>query len=165
MVVIVKSEGAAHPPLFRSGACLGVGNVSPGILALEFHVHHIFLFLYVAACQFALLRAFVIYLYVFDGEVGQVFEHHLVVAFEEVFAVEQQIVYLLAVHVYVTVVLNLRSGHLADKSVEHLAVGQIECRRVVDDGVAAVGYLHARALDHQLVEVAAVHAVVAVYLH
>ena len=152
MVVEVESEGAGCPAVVCSGASLGVGNVAPGVLPLQVDVHHEVLGLDLAAQCLALLGALVIHLDVFHGEIRQVFQHHLVLSLEEVLAVEQQVVNLLAVDVYVAVVLELHPRHLADESVEHRTLGEVERRGVVDDGVAAVCYLHARAADHHFVE-------------
>ncbi len=79
--------------------------------------------------------------------------HHLVLAFEEVLAVERQVVHLLAVDVDVAVLLQLGAGHLANEAVEHRAFGHVEGRCVVDQRVAAIGQLHLRAGDDYAVQV------------
>ena len=165
MVVEVESEGAGGPAVVCSGARLGVGNVAPGVLPFQVDVHHEVLGLDLAAQSLALLGALVIHLDVFHGEIRQVFQHHLVLSLEEVLAVEQQVVNLLAVDVYVAVVLELHPRHLADEPVEHRTLGEVERRGVVDDGVAAVCYLHARAADHHFVEPHVLVYVVAPALH
>ena len=68
-----------------SATSLDVGRSSNVILALEDDVHCIFLLvLVVDAQELVLLGLLLIHLDVLHREVGQVFEHNLVLAFEEV---------------------------------------------------------------------------------
>ena len=101
----------------------------------------------------ALLRRLVVDLHVFHREVWQVVEHHLVLALEEVLAVECQIVYLPAINIYVAAVFYLGAGQLAHQRVEHRPLGHVERRRVIHDGVALVDHLHARTFYLYTVEV------------
>ena len=166
VVVVVEREQACHVAFFRAKASLDVGQISAVVFALQADVHHVVFLLHVVAYHLALLGRLVVDLDVLDGEVGQVVEHHLVVALEEVLAVECQVVYLLAVDVDVAVVLEFGSRHLSDESVEHRSFRQVEGRGIVDDGVAAIGYLHLGARDDHLVERAlAVDAVVLFLFH
>ena len=91
-------------------------------------------------------------LHLLHGVGRQVVEHHLVVALEEVLAVEQQFVDLLAMHQNATVVLQLHAVHLTDEGIEHGAVGNVEGIGIEGDGVAAIEHFHAGFLDYHFAE-------------
>ena len=67
-------------------------------------------------------------------------------------AVEREEVDLLAVDQDGAVVFQLHARHLPHEGVEHRSVGQLEGRRVVDDGVVLVGHLDAGAFHHHLAQ-------------
>ena len=85
--------------------------------------------------------------------VRQIVEHNLVVALEEVFAVECEVVYLLAIDVYVAIALYLSTRQLAHKGVKHRTVGYVEGTGIIHDGVATIGELHLGARNHHSVQV------------
>ena len=116
------------------------------------HVHRVFLLFFVTTQKLTLGRAFVEYLHVLDGVVGQVFEHHLVLALEEVGAVQRQVLHLLAVDVNLAVLLQFHARQLLDESVEHRALGNVEGVSIENDGVAFVHHLYLCGLDDHFVQ-------------
>jgi hypothetical protein len=85
--------------------------------------------------------------------VRQIVEHNLVVALEEVFAVECEVVYLFAIHIDVAIALDLGSRQLAHKGVEHRAVGHVEGTGIIHECVATIGELNLGARNHHSVQV------------
>ena len=151
VVVVVETEQPGHVAVVGAAARLGVGHVAAVVFALQLHVHHVVLLLHVVTNQLALLGALVEDLQLLHGVVGQVVEHDLILALEEVLAVQRQVVHLLAVDVDVAVFLQFCTRHLTDESVEHRAFGQVEGRGVVDQRVTAIGQLDLRARDDHAV--------------
>ena len=141
-IAVPHAERSRHPSLLRTSSRLRVAEVCPHELTFQRDVHHIFFLFHIAASQTALLCRAVIDFQILHGVVGQVVEHHLVVFLEEILAVQREIVYLLAVYVYVAVICYLSSGQLLHESVEHRAFGQFESSRVIHYRVTTVGYLH-----------------------
>ena len=85
--------------------------------------------------------------------VRQIVEHNLVVALEEVFAVECEVVYLLAIHIDVAIALDLGSRQLAHEGVEHRTVGYVEGAGIIHECVATIGELNLGARNHHSVQV------------
>ena len=83
----------------------------------------------------------------------QIVEHNLVVALEEVLAVEREVVYLLTVDIDVAIALDLGSRQLAHKGVEHRAVGHVEGAGIIHECVATIGELHFGARNHHSIQV------------
>ena len=131
---------------------LGVGHVALVVLAFEVHIHHEVFLLHLTPEPLALLGRLAIHLHVLHGIHRQVLEHHLVLALEEILAVEREEVYLLTIDQDGAVVFQLHARHLPHEGVEHRSVGQLEGRRVVDDGVVLVGHLDAGAFHHHLAQ-------------
>ena len=151
MVVIVEAEESGQITVVCADASFYVTHEAAIVLTLQLHVHHVVLLLHVVAYELALLRALVEDLQFLHGVVGQIVEHHLVLSLEEVFAVQREVVHLLAVDVDVAVVLQLCTWHLADKTVEHRAFWQVEGRSIINQRVAAIGKLHFGARDDDTV--------------
>ena len=153
VVVEVHAEEPPQVAVFRTQASLGVGQDVAVELAFQVDVHHIVFLLYVAADTFAQPGRLVVYLQVLHRIVGQVVEHELVLAAEEVLSVQEQVVDALSVDVDVAVLLQLGTRELSYQSVEHRTFGQVEGSGIVDDGVAAILYLHLGARNDHAVEV------------
>ena len=119
MVVVIEAEQTGQITIVGTQAALDITHDAAVVFAFQLYVHHVVFFLHVVAYQFALLGALVEDLQLLDGVVGQVVEHHLVLAFEEVLAVEGEVIDLLTIDIDVTIVLQLSTRHLTDKSVEH----------------------------------------------
>ena len=82
-------------------------------------------------------------------------QHNLILALEEVRAVERQVIYLLAVDEYLAIIFQLHARQLLDESVEHRTLGHIECIGIIDQRVAAPHHLYLRGLHHNLVQLSA----------
>ncbi len=128
--------------VLRRPCGLSVPHESDTVLPLEVHVHHVFLPVDVLAHVTALVRHAVIHLDIADRIIRQVVEHHLVVALEEVLAVEHQIVHGTSVDLDDPIGTHLHTRHLTYQGIEHTAVGQLEGRGVKHNRIAAVGHLH-----------------------
>ena len=152
VVVVVEREESSHVTVVGTCAGFDIPHEATVIVALEHHVHHVVLALHIVAYALTLTSRLVVDLQLLHGEVRQVVEHHLVLATEEVLAVEQQIVHLSPVDIDVAILLQLSTRHLTDESVEHRSVGQVEGRCIVDNGVATIGNLHPCARDDHAVE-------------
>ena len=152
MVVVIEAEQAGQIAIVGTQAALDITHGAAVVFALQLHVHHVIFLLDVVAKKFALLGALVEDLQFLDGVVGQVVEHHLVLTLEEVLAVEGQVIDLLTVDIYVAVVLQLGTGHLADEAVEHRTLGQVEGRGIIDEGIATIGEFYFCAGDHHAIE-------------
>ena len=134
-------------------ACqLCVGKPPLGIFAFQHNVHHVEFLLVVSAQPFAAVCRFVMNLHVLHCIGWQVVEQHPLVVFEKVFTVEQQFVYLLAVHQNPAVILQLHTVELADQRVKHRPFGQIECVGIIYDGVALDNHLNLGGTDGHTVE-------------
>lgn len=75
---------------------------------------------------------------VLDCVGADIVEHDLIVTFEKLFAVEQERFYKFAVDGDLAVFVDLGSGQLCDKGVEHGSFGELKGRGVIDYGVAFV---------------------------
>ena len=153
MVVVVESEDTSQIAVLRAHAALGIQQIAAMILTFQTHIHHVVLLLHVAPHHLTLTGTLVIHLHVLHDVVRQVVEHYLVVALEEVLAVECQVIHLLPVDVDVAVALQFCPRHLAHQSVEHRPFRQVEGRGVIHDGVTTIGNLHLRACDGHTVEI------------
>ena len=83
----------------------------------------------------------------------QIVEHYLVVALEEVLAVEREVVNLFAIHIDVAIALDLGSRQLAHEGIEHRAVGHVEGAGIIHECVATIGELHLGARNHHSIQV------------
>ena len=139
----------------EAGSCsrLHVRHRADRIFLLQFHVHHVAVVAHhVLAEELALVAPLVVD---FDGlhRVGrQVVEHNGVVATEEVLAVEQQRIDVLAVVVDATALLQLHARQLAHQRVEHRPFSQLEGVGIEDERVAFIIELHLRGHDHHLLQ-------------
>ena len=144
----------------RPGPCLHICRASDAVLPLQHHVHGVFLLaLIVDAEELVLLRLLVIHLYVLHSEVGQVVEHHLVLALEEVGTVQRQVVNLLAVDEDFALVGQFHAWQLTYESVEHRPLGHVEGVGVIDQRVALPHHFYACGLHHHLAQRAALMVV------
>ena len=89
---------------------------------------------------------------VLDHVGGEVVEHDGAVFLEKVLAVEQEAFHLFPVDKDAAVVLQFRTGQLADEGIEHGTFLELEGIGVVDDGVAAHVELYLGGLDDGLVQ-------------
>ena len=152
IVSVVETEETSQIAVFASPRRLHVGDVSTGVLTLQGHIHHIVFLLHLLPHESAFFRRTVIHLQFLYGIVRKIVEHHLILPLEEVFSVEEQIIYLFAVYVNIAVTLHFGSRHLSDKSVEHGAIRHIECAGVKDERIATVSQLHLGASHHHVIE-------------
>ena len=137
----------------QSSCRLGMGQISEAVLPFQLHVHHVVLLLQVTSCQLAQVRALVEHLNLLHRVIWQVFQHHLVLALEEILAVERQVVHLAPVDGYLARLgVQLHSVHLLQQSVEHRAVGYVEGVGVVHQCVATVGYPYLCCRYHHFVQ-------------
>ena len=153
VVVVIQSEETSHIAVACTSCRLGIGYVATVVLALQLHVHHVVFLLNLCAYQSTLLGRLVVYLQVLYRVVRQIVEHNLVVALEEVLAVEREVVNLLAIHIDVAIALYLSSRQLAHKGVEHRAVGHVEGAGIIHECVATIGELHLGARHHHSIQV------------
>ncbi|MBP7984867.1 MAG: hypothetical protein KAZ28_04390 [Bacteroidaceae bacterium] len=152
VVRVAQSESTGQPSVARSACHLHIANHAHRVFAFQLDVHHVLLLFGIITQKLAFVGGFVKHTHILHREVWQVFEHHLVVALEEVGTVEQQIVNLASVHGDFAIVLEFHSGHLTDKVVEHRTVGNVECIGIEHHRVAFPDELHFRSLYHHLVE-------------
>ena len=129
-----------------------VGDVAGRVFALELHVHHKLLLLHIDAQPFALLGRLLIHLHVLYHIVGQVVEHHPVVALEEVLAIECEVINLASVDEYLSVVLQLHAWQLLDECIEHTPLGHIEGIGIECYCVASIYDFHLCSLYHHFIE-------------
>ena len=138
------------------GSSLHVGQIAFAILTLQDDIHHKVLRCIGHAQPLTLLRLLLIYFNVSNRVVRQVIEHHLVLAAEEVVAVERQEIHLSPMHIDLAVLVQLYTRHLADEGIEHRAFWHVEGVGIVDKRVASINHLHLCGRDDHLVQVAAV---------
>ena len=99
-----------------------------------------------------LVGCLVIHLNLLHRVVRQVLQHQLVLPPKEVLAVQQQVLHFLAVDENLTLLVQLRAGHLTDERVEHRAVGHVEGIGIIHQRIAAIIHLYLRCRHHHLVE-------------
>ena len=153
VVVIIESEQSSQIAVVSACTRLDISQIATIILTLQLDIHHIVFLFYVMAYEFALLRRLVEYLQLFHRIIRQVVEHHTVLTFEEVLAIQGEIVNLLAIDIDVAIVLELCSGHLSDQAVEHRPFRQIKCRGIVDQRIATISQFHFRTRNDKAIEV------------
>ena len=147
-----KPEETTHIAVFCASCSFGISHISLLVLTFQVHIHHKILLLHLSSQPFAFLGRFAVNLHLFDRIERQILQHHLVPAFEEVLAVECEIIDLLAIDKDGAVVLQFHAWHLAHQRIKHGAFGQQECRGIIDDGVVLIDHLDARSFDHHLVK-------------
>ena len=152
-VIVVKSEETRHVALACASCHFGIRYVSTVVLTLQLHVHNVVFLLHFLAYKSAFLCRLVVYLKVLYRVVRQIVEHNLVVALEEVLAVERKVVYLLAIYIDVAIALDLSSRQLAHEGVEHRTVGYVEGTGIIHECVATIGELNLGARNHHSVQV------------
>ena len=145
MVGVVESEETSEVAVVGAQSPFDVRKHATVVLAFQFHVHDIVLLRRFLTLPFALFRRLVVDLHILYRVVRQVVEHHFVVAFEEVLAVERQVVHLLAINIDVAVIFQLGTRHLTNEAVEHGAFRQVESSGVVDHRVATIGNFYFRS--------------------
>ena len=138
-----RAVGVAQPKGFQlvapvaalrgSGARLYVGCSANAVFTFQHHVHRVLLLVLVGDAEVLVLWGLlVVHLHVLHREVGQVFEHNLVLALEEVGAIQRQVLHLLAVDEDFAGLRQLDAGQLLDESVEHGAFGHVEGVGIID---------------------------------
>ena len=144
--------GHQFQPVAVVGACAGldVAEGADGVLLLQTHVHHVALVVHVALHHLRELAFAVEHLDLVHRVGRQVLERCLGVALEEVAAVDQQVVNLLAVHLDLAVLVQLGAWQLAYQGIEHRPLGQVEGVGIVDDGVATHHHLDFRPRNRHL---------------
>ena len=115
----VDTQQAGQVAVVGAAAHLGIAEGADGVLLLQAHVHHEALVVHVAPHHLRQLALAVEHLDFVHRVGGKVFQGRLGVALEEVAPVDQQVVYLLAVHLDLAVLVQLGSGQLAYQCVEH----------------------------------------------
>ena len=134
-------------------ACLKVSGAALVILTFQHHVHGIFLLILIGyAKHLVLLRLLVIHLDALHREVRQVLKHYLILSLEEVRTVERQVINLLSVDEYLTILIQFHAGQLLYQSVEHGALGHVEGIGIEHQRVALPHHLHLRGPYHHLVK-------------
>ena len=100
----------------------------------------------------SLIGCLVIHLYLLHRVVWQVLQHQLVLATEEVLAVEQQVFHLSAIDEYLALFRQFRARHLLNQCVEHRAVGHVEGIGIIDKRIATIVHFHFRSCHHHLIK-------------
>ena len=139
----------------EAGSCsrFHVRHRADGVFLLQFHVHHVTVVAHdVLTEKLALVAPLVVYLNGLHRVGRQVVEHDGVVATEEVLAVEQQRIDVLAVVVDAPALLQFHARQLAHQCIEHRPLGQFESIGIEDERVAFIIELHLRGHDHHLLQ-------------
>ena len=147
MVVIVEAEQASHVTFVGTIPAFDITHQTTIVFALQLHIHHVVLLLYVMANEFTLLGTLVKDFQFLHGVVGQVVEHYLVLSLKEVLTVQREVVHLFAVDIDVSVVLEFGTGHLTNQSVEHRTFWQVKGGGIIHQCVATIGQFYFRARD------------------
>ena len=137
----------------KSRSALDVCYPAHHVFALQPHVDDVVLTALVGPPEPLILLG----LLVIDGHVlhrvgRQVLEHELPTAFEEVLAVQQEVVHELAVVVDAPVALEFDARQLTEQGVEHRAFRQLELAGIIYHGVAPEVESDARCLDGHLLQ-------------
>ena len=75
---------------------------------------------------------------ILDSVGGNVFKHEVVVAIEEILAVEKQRLDKFTIDLDLSVVVELDTGQLSDETVEHRTLGKLKSIGIIDNSVAFV---------------------------
>ena len=130
---------------------LDVCRAATVIFTLQDNIHSVFLLALVLDAEvLVLFRLLVIDLDVLHGEVRQILQHHLVLALEEILAVERQVVYLPSVDEYLTVLLQLHARQLLDEAVQHRAFWHVESVGIIDQRITLPYHLNPSGFYRQL---------------
>ena len=153
MVRIAHGKEAAQITVFRTCSALEVSQQADGIFFLEIDIHHIRLVvLTLLTKEFAVLAVLIVYLYLLDGIGGKILQHDLLVASEEILAVEQQILNKLAVVIDASIFLDFHTRHLSDQGIKHTALCQNKGIGVIDNRISLMIKLHLTSYDIYLLQ-------------
>ena len=153
MIRIAHGKEATQITVFRTCSALKVSQQADGIFFLEIDIHHIRLVvLTLLAKEFAVLAILVVYLYLLDGIGGKILQHDLLVASEEILAVEQQILNKLAVVIDASIFLDFHTRHLPDQGIKHTALCQNKGIGVIDNSISLMIKLHLTSYDIYLLQ-------------
>ncbi len=147
-----QGEEPGQVAVMGTAAHLDISYPTGVVLPFQVHVHHVGLVAEFLVEHLPAQTRLVIDLHLLDHVGGQVVEHDLAVFGEEVLAVKQQALHILAVDIDAAVVLQFHAGQLTDESVEHASLGELEGIGVEDERVALVVELDLRCLDLHLAE-------------
>ena len=131
-----QGEEAPQPSGVRSAAGFHISQPSNLILSFERHIHHETSVIHFSSHHLAHFALLVVELDILHRICGQVVEHDVVVAFEEILPVEQQALHLFPVDEDSSVALQPRPRELPHQCVEHGTFRQIESVGVVYERVA-----------------------------
>ena len=153
MVAEAEGKGTAEPSVLSSHGTLHIGDVAALVLLFQVHVHHKLLRIHVVAQCFAHVRLLVVDLDVLHRVVRKILHQHLLVAPHERVRTKQQFIHLASVHEYLARLVQRHTRHLAYQVVKHRALRQLECRGIIDDGVAPVEHLYTGGFHNNFVQV------------
>ncbi len=122
------------------------------VLAFQLHVHRQVALLIAVVAPLLLGGLPLVDLDVLDGICGDVLEHQVVLAVKKLLAVQQQRFDKLAVHLYLSRLVQLHARQLGYQRVEHRAFGQLEGVGVEHHRVALVIELYLRGGHRHLVQ-------------
>ena len=126
------------------GAYTGFGIRQPANLVFTFqnHVHHESAVIQIHLQSLAAFACLVVELHMLHGIARQIVQQYGIVAFEKVLSVEQYALHLLSVYKNTPIALQLHTGKLFHKRIQHRALRQVEGISIVDERVTLVVELY-----------------------
>ena len=122
------------------GAYTGFGIRQPANLVFMFqnHVHHESAVIQIHLQSLAAFACLVVELHMLHGIARQIVQQYGIVAFEKVLSVEQYALHLLSVYKNTPIALQLHTGKLFHKRIQHRALCQIEGICIIDERIPLV---------------------------